>query len=685
MIIAHRLPRLLVVLVIVFGMTLPILRCPQAFAADTISAVDYQQAVAARVREIADQVLPSVVSIEAIGALQADGEVRQDAPTSGLVLDQDGHVLASSWVTRGPSASIIVTLGDGKRFPASVIAEDKHRELVLLKIEPKEVVLQPVELEPAQESSAPAIGATMLAIARYGESVAPMVSTGVLSAVDRLDGTAVQSDVRISPVFYGGPLLDLNGKLVGVLIPAVGENGAEDPTEWYDSGIAFAVPADVIAKKLERLREGETIRAGLLGLVVGGSDPYAPGTTLATVRKRSPADKAGLQTGDQLLRVGGRAVRHQQEVKLALGRFDAGEDVTIEYQRDGEIKTTTANLAETIEPLRPQYLGIESREGRITAVLPGSPADGMLQVGDEVKSLDKMPVQDDATLRQRMWSADPKTPLPIEFMRQVDDKAQQQSKEILPVALSGPLDRWQLESHFSRQTQSLTLEDETWESSEIRLPDVSNQALLWHPPVDANLPGDDGNDATSEVAPTALAVCLLPPSQRDLAAQLKPWRKLCQENRVAMLLIASDNEQRWQLAEIDAVSKLTVASIKQAGAATHAVSVISLGVLAAGNTRDSNAADKAPSGPADSMALAISLSTDNIFHGVAIPASTNPPGIRLRRDAPMRLLRVLMTTGSDTELPPWSETLERLGCPLQTAKEVERIALIRWCRSLFIY
>jgi hypothetical protein len=85
------------------------------------------------------------------------------------------------------------------------------------------------------------------------------------------------------------------------------------------------------------------------------------------------------------------------------------------------------------------------------------------------------------------------------------------------------------------------------------------------------------------------------------------------------------------------------------------------------------------------MALAISLSTDNIFHGVAIPASTNPPGIRLRRDAPMRLLRVLMTTGSDTELPPWSETLERLGCPLQTAKEVERIALIRWCRSLFIY
>ena len=458
------------------------------FAEDVVSAVEYQQAVAARVRDIAEEILPSVVSIEAIGTLQSDGEVRQDAPTSGLVMDRDGHVLASSWVTRGPSASIIVTLGDRNRFPARVVAEDKHRELVLLKIDPKDTTLQPIELENADAADVPAIGATMLAIARYGESMAPMISTGVLSAVDRLDGTAVQSDVRISPVFYGGPLLNLKGQLIGVLIPAVGESGAEDPTEWYDSGIAFAVPADVIAKKLARLRAGETIRAGLLGLVVGGSDPYAPGTVLATVRKRSPADKAGLQAGDQLIRVGGKPVRHRQEVKLALGRFDAGEQVAIEYQRDGTTNTTTATLAETIEPLRPQYLGIETSQRRITAVLPGSPADGVLLVGDELKSLDDTPIQDDTTLRQRLWSADPKTPLPIELARDVDGKSETQTKEILPVALAGTLDRLDLESHFKQSLQSLTLEEEAWQSTEIRLPDVSNRALLWHLSGDAKLP-----------------------------------------------------------------------------------------------------------------------------------------------------------------------------------------------------
>ncbi|MFG0254000.1 MAG: trypsin-like peptidase domain-containing protein, partial [Rhodopirellula sp. JB053] len=210
-----------------------------ATAQDT-SSLQYQNALAERVRGVTDEVLPSVVGIEVIGVLQSDGEVRQDAPTSGIIIDGDGHILASSWVTRGPSASIIVSLGSGERFPARVVAEDEHRELVLLKIDPQNVRLQPITIPDPEvaSDSYPAIGSTTVAVARYGEKNVPMVSTGVLSAVDRLDGTAVQSDVRISPVFYGGPLLDLRGNVLGVLIPAVGENGADDPTEWYDSGIA---------------------------------------------------------------------------------------------------------------------------------------------------------------------------------------------------------------------------------------------------------------------------------------------------------------------------------------------------------------------------------------------------------------------------------------------------------------
>ncbi len=637
---------------------------------------DYQVALAARIRQITDDILPSVVSVEVIGALQTDGEVRQDAPTSGLVIDSDGLVLASSWITRGPSASIIVTLGSGERFPARVIAEDKHRELALLKIDPKQATLHPIALEKAGDSAEgspyPAIGSTMIAIARYGEAGVPRISTGILSAVDRLDGTAVQSDVRISPVFYGGPLVDLHGNLVGVLIPAVGESGAEDPTEWYDSGVAFAVPGDVIASKLDRLRAGETIRSGLLGLVVGGDDPYAPGTTLATVRKRSPADRAGLQSGDRLVRVGGREVRRRQEVQLALGRFDAGEEVPVEYERDGKTHTTTATLAATIEPLRPQYLGITSAGLRVTSVLPGSPADGILQIGDDLKSLDDTALEDPDVLRQRMWSADPETPLAIEFETQNETGSHETvRKPIQPAEWAGSLDRLGLPEQSGQRTPDDETA-ETWEATEVRLTDIANEALLWHP-----VRVREKATATDAVAPVALAVCLLPPAQRDLAEQMKRWKKLAKQYRVAILLITSEDEQRWQLAEIDAISKLTLPAIKQSGADENAVAVLSVGVIAAGDAKAAS--------PAGAMALAVSLSTDNVFHGLAIPANTQPPAIRLRRDAPMRLLRVLMTTGPEGELPSWSATLGRLGCPVQTAESVDREELLQWCRSLLIY
>lgn len=638
---------------------------------------DYQAVLAARIREITAEILPSVVSVEVIGALQSDGEVRQDAPTSGLVIDLEGHVLASSWITRGPSASIIVTLGSGERFPARVIAEDKHRELVLLKIDPKQTVLQPVALEPKDRpTGAPQtipIGSTTIAIARYGETGVARISTGILSAVDRLGGTAVQSDVRISPVFYGGPLVDLRGNLVGVLIPAVGESGAEDPTEWYDSGVAFAVPGDVIASKLDALRSGETIRSGLLGLVIGGDDPYGPGTTLATVRKRSPADRAGLQSGDRLLRIGDRQVRRRQEVQLALGRSDAGDEIEIEYEREGTPRTATATLVAAIEPLRPQYLGITSSGLRVTFVLPGSPADGILQVGDELKTLADTALSDPEVLRQRMWSADPDSPLKIEFQRlEGSDAADLTSKSIQPKEWAGSLNRLGLE----QLTPQVAVDDmagaRKWDSMPIRLPDIANEALLLHP---VNDPNDV--DSTAAEVPTALAVCLLPPAQRDLPEQMKRWEKLAKQHHVAVLLIASEDDQRWQLAEIDAVSKLTLPAIKQSGADASAVAIFSVGVMSGEDVKSASAAD--------AMALAVSLSTDNIFQGLAIPASTQPPAIRLRPDAPMRLLRVLITTGDDGELPSWSETLGRLGCPVQTAEEVDRAELLQWCRSLMLY
>ncbi|MCG8648206.1 MAG: S1C family serine protease, partial [Pirellulales bacterium] len=245
----------------------------------------YRTALAAAVRQSANQVLPSVVTIEIIGGIGGtNGEVEQDAPTSGIIVDGQGYIVGSSIVVRKPSASILVVLPDGSRHAAKVIARDYHRDLVLLKID-TDRALKAIDWP---QDPVLKVGQTTIAVGRYGTDVAPIISRGVLSATQRLDGIALQTDARVSPAFYGGPLVDLYGNFLGVLIPAVAEGGAEDDTGWYDSGIAFAIPATVLATKLDRLRAGKSIKKGLIGIVSKSADPYQNETEIAAVRTRSP-------------------------------------------------------------------------------------------------------------------------------------------------------------------------------------------------------------------------------------------------------------------------------------------------------------------------------------------------------------------------------------------------------------
>ena len=229
----------------------------------------YRDAMADAVRAAASEVLPSVVTIEIVGVSgrgEGEGEVEQDAPTSGVVVDSSGFIIASSLAASRSAVSILLVLPDGTRQAAEVIARDHHRDLALLKITaPGDLIA--IDFPPQLDLR---IGRTTVAVGRYGRQGSPLVSSGVLSAIDRLDGIALQTDARVSPAFYGGPLVDLNGNVLGILIPAVAEGGAPDATSWYDSGVAFAVPTNIIQKKLERLKKGEDIKKGKVQ-DVGGS------------------------------------------------------------------------------------------------------------------------------------------------------------------------------------------------------------------------------------------------------------------------------------------------------------------------------------------------------------------------------------------------------------------------------
>ena len=126
--------------------------------------------------------------------------------------------------------------------------------------------------------------------------------------------------------------------------------------------LAFAIPADVIARKIDRLKAGTDVKKGFIGIVAKSKDPYEDGTEIAAVRTRSPAEQAGIKAGDKVLSVDGKPVRRHQEIRQVLGSFDAGEVIRLKLQRDGKEIELETTLAASIPPLQPQRLGVLVRE-----------------------------------------------------------------------------------------------------------------------------------------------------------------------------------------------------------------------------------------------------------------------------------------------------------------------------------
>ncbi len=633
----------------------------------------YRTAMAKAVRDAANELLPSVVMIEIIGAAgNAGGEVEQDAPTSGIVVDADGFILASSIVVKQASASILVVLPDATRHAAKVIAKDQHRDLVLLKIKTD----RPLKAVTLADQLNLRVGQTTIAVGRYGADVAPIVSNGVLSAVGRLDGIALQTDARVSPAFYGGPLIDLSGRLLGVLVPAVAPGGAPDATSWYDSGIAFAIPADVIGKKLVRLKEGKDINRGLIGIVPKSEDPLKTGTELAAVRTRSPAEAAGLKPGDRITSIAGQNVKRFQQIKQILGSYDAGEAIQIQYSREDQTQSVDITLVDSIPPLQPQRLGFIAREEAIEddsseqekqdqsnqqtdddaklrvvvdAVMPSSPVDGKLKVDDEIISIGESKVSDAQSLRRLMVSAAPDEAVKIVFVR--DGK--QDAVTVTPAEIAGEVvvdvpEAW---THPS---------EKEWKVTPLKLPDVGNAAAYVAPD-----PSDESVDQLG------LVVMLLNPGQGKPETVLQSWPNLARKHGVVVCAIGPGENQRWRPKEIDVVSRFTAAVVKAVAIEKSAVAVAASGALDGGKAEAS-----------DSMALAVAISASETFFGVAISADARPPAIRLRQNEADSSLQLLLPIQSTDELPTWATALQKAGYPIVFGGATDGDHLLKWVRLL---
>ncbi|MCA9215144.1 MAG: PDZ domain-containing protein [Planctomycetales bacterium] len=377
-------------------------------------AVDLFEQEEAAMRAAVDLVAPSVVRIETFASVERLSQVAGTGPTTGLIVSDKGYVLSSAFNFAAKPESILVTLHTGERIPASIHARDKNRQLVLLKLELPEgdkAQLPVPAILPKNEVRA---GQWAIAVGRTLDRDHPNMSVGIISATDRIWGKAVQTDAKISPNNYGGPLIDLDGRVMGILVPLSPQGGSEFAgVEWYDSGIGFATPLDDVMQRLDSLIEGNDLKPGLMGINLKGNDLFGSAAEIAVCRQRTPAYNAGIRKGDTIVRLDDHPIARQSQLKHALGPLYAGDEINIVVKRGDDELPFQVTLTDEIAPFAHPFVGILPQRDVeacvIRYVYPDSPAEKSgLQPGDTIKRIDDVEVQSADQLRELVTALEEK-------------------------------------------------------------------------------------------------------------------------------------------------------------------------------------------------------------------------------------------------------------------------------------
>ena len=300
------------------------------------------------------------------------------ATGSGFVVDRKGTIVTNAHVVEG-SEDVSVRFGEqGRPIDAKVKGRDPSTDLAVLEIDPKEAGdVDPVALG---DSSKVAVGDPVVAIGNpFGFT--RTVTTGIVSALQRQitapNGfpirNVIQTDASINPGNSGGPLLDAEGRVVGINSQIATGGGSGGSV-----GIGFAVPVNTAKGLLPQLKKGGEIRRAYLGVEMSSVTedvakdlnlPVEEGALIQDVVEDGPADDAGLRGGrtstgdvaaggDLIVKVDGRAVRTADDVAAAIAEDKPGEEIEVEYYRGDTRRTTRVKLDK-----RPDSLDNPSGQG----------------------------------------------------------------------------------------------------------------------------------------------------------------------------------------------------------------------------------------------------------------------------------------------------------------------------------
>ncbi len=311
------------------------------------------------------------------GPRDEEGEPQQRGIGSGFVLTADGYVMTNAHVVDGAD-EVIVTMTDKREFKARIIGADKRTDVALVKIDASG--LPTVRIGDVNQVK---VGNWVIAIGSPF-NLDNTVTAGIISAKQRDTGEflpLLQTDVAINPGNSGGPLINMRGEVIGINSQIYSRSGGY-------MGISFAIPIDEAIRVSDQLRASGRVIRGRIGVTIAPVTKEvaesiglgrAAGALVQGVEAGGPADKAGIEAGDIITRVDGKAVERSGDLPRIVGAAKPGSRTQLQVFRRGATRDIAVTVVE-FEPERPRRAAQGNAE-------PQQPAQPKTAIGLAVSDL----------------------------------------------------------------------------------------------------------------------------------------------------------------------------------------------------------------------------------------------------------------------------------------------------------
>ena len=289
------------------------------------------------VSSLVDMVLPSVVNISVI----TNTQTQEGGIGSGVIYDTSGHIITNSHVA-GNAQELLVTLYDGSNHPAELIGFSDMVDIAVIKIEAEGLV--PANFASIDDQQ---VGEVVIAVGSpFG--IAESVTLGIISGKGRnIPATTdtipvvdlVQTDAAINPGNSGGPLINIRGEVIGINTLILSPSGAS-------AGIGFSIPTDTATNIADQIMTYGRAVIPFIGVQMGQNISETPGVLIAGTVEDSPAQKAGIKSGDIMTRFGEKELKEPFDLLAQILRSNCNDIIEVEVFRDGNNLTLTLELLE---------------------------------------------------------------------------------------------------------------------------------------------------------------------------------------------------------------------------------------------------------------------------------------------------------------------------------------------------